>query len=605
MTAAEDRIRDALPGYDIGGELGRGSWGVVLEGHHRQLKRDVALKQLPEALAADRAVRARFEEEARTLAKLDHPHIVPVYDFLSEDGLCVLVMEKLPGGTVWCRFTSEGLTAEDACAVALATSAALHCAHERGVLHRDIKPDNLMFSSSGTVKVTDFGIAKVIGGAETVATRGGETLGTPAYMAPEQALGGEPTPATDVYATGVMLYELLSGVLPFSHEGGSVAVMYRHVHEPPAPLGPAAPSVPTTIADVVMRALATDPADRYLSAADFGVALATATTSAWGPGWLKRSSISVMAAGSIEAVTGSAVPPTGPPAPTVRLPPATVVGSTAATRRQPRLIEPPPGRLDLVPVQDLVRPRRRPPLGYVAAAFALLALMVVVALAGPGSSKPTRDVTTGGLAVNGVPLPTDAALDVDLAKPVVISGPLPPAHLRNVRLSFSVLDVPLGSADTATIQPADGGFTSSLDVSDSRYLLAGQVLATVDLVGGDGVVAAQSFFARSTQPWILTAPGVGVIAFVLFVLGYAESLLRTLRRGRSRSLTRVVGLVVVGGLIGIATVTLAWLTGVNSPAVGTLVACAALGAACGVALALGARALGPRPAIKGPSPASV
>lgn len=593
----EDRIRAVLPGYEIGGELGRGNWGVVLAGHHRQLKRDVALKQLPDALAMDLSVRARFESEARILAQLDHPHIVPVYDFVSEDGLCVLVMENLPGGTVWSRFTSVGLVAEDACAIVLATSAALQCAHENGVLHRDIKPDNLMFSGTGTIKVTDFGLAKVIGGSDTMATRGGDIIGTPAYMAPEQALGSEPTAATDVYSAGMMLYELLSGVLPFSHLGGSPAVIYRHVHEQPASLALAAPGIPTAIVDVVMRALVTDPSDRYSSANDFGVALATATTTAWGPGWLRRSSVSVMSAGAIEAVTAPAVHadlPTARSAPTTRAP---VVG-LSATRRPPG-VGAPHEELDLVPVHTLIATRRRRPV-YAVASVALLLLVVAMAFAGPGSGMPVGKATGGALAVNGVDIPSDAVIRLDLARPIVISGRLAPGALRRVRLTLSVLEVPLGSADAPANQSPDGAFSSSLDARGLRYLVTGRVLATVHLDGDDGSGPVQYLALRVTQPWIFTAPGVGIVALALFLIGYAESLLRSLRRGWTSSAIRFGGLVVIGGLAGVVTVAVSWITGENSPALGPLVVCAVLGAGWGATLALAARRSGAHAQVRAP-----
>ena len=142
-----------------------------------------------ERLRQTRPYRARFVTEARLLAALDHPHVVPVFDFVEKDGLCLLVMELLPGGTVWSRFGGNGFTPPAACATVLAASAGLQAAHEKNVLHRDVKPENLMFSSEGVLKVTDFGIAKVVGGDSTLATRAGEVLGTPAYIAPEQARG--------------------------------------------------------------------------------------------------------------------------------------------------------------------------------------------------------------------------------------------------------------------------------------------------------------------------------------------------------------------------------------------------------------------------------
>src|ERR1700722_14928070 len=300
MSVDSDRLSEALPGYEIGGELGRGAFGVVRSGRHRQLGREVAIKQLPPDFAADPAVRRRFASEARVLASLDHPHTVPIFDYVEREGLCALVMELLPGGSVR-RRQQEGLTPQQACAIAVGTCAALDYAHERGVLHRDIKPDNLLFTANRMLKVTDFGIAKVVGA--TMATRVGETLGTPAYMAPEQCLGRAPGPGTDIYATGVMLYELLAGRLPFSEEGDVLALLYCHVHETPPALASVAPGLPEALSFTVMRAMAKDPEERYPTAEGFGVALAEAATAAWGVGWLKSAGLKVMAVGPIHAAT--------------------------------------------------------------------------------------------------------------------------------------------------------------------------------------------------------------------------------------------------------------------------------------------------------------
>ena len=177
--------------YEIQGELGRGAMGIVLRARHRHLDRLVAIKELPSSFATDGEVRKRFLEEAQTVARLDHPHIVVVHDFVDRDGHLALVMEQLPGGTLWDRFLDEGVKPAKAIGLILSTAAGVHHAHERGVLHRDIKPENLMFADDGQVKVTDFGIAQMLTGEETMATSEGEVLGTPAYMAPEQAEGGQ------------------------------------------------------------------------------------------------------------------------------------------------------------------------------------------------------------------------------------------------------------------------------------------------------------------------------------------------------------------------------------------------------------------------------
>ena len=313
MSFDRELLSDALPAYDIGEELGKGGMGVVVSGQHRQLDRRVAIKQLPPGFGDDPAVRRRFTEEARLLASLDHPHVVPVYDYVEHQGICLLVMELLPGGTLRSRVAGAGgIPAPRAVALCLAAASGLAAAHRRGVLHRDVKPENMLFAASGVLKVADFGIAKVLGGSGgpgTVITRRGELIGTPAYIAPEQVRGGQLSPATDVYAVATMLYEMLAGVLPFPEGDDDMALLFKHAYEKPIPLRDVAPGVPDPVAAVVMRALATEPADRFATAESFGVALAEAGTQAWGEGWLAAEQVPIMDAGPI---VGAAGHPTGP-----------------------------------------------------------------------------------------------------------------------------------------------------------------------------------------------------------------------------------------------------------------------------------------------------
>jgi len=286
MTLDRAEFLEALPQYELEGELGRGAWGVVLRGRHRRLNRRVAIKQLPRAFSNDPGVRRRFQREAQVLASLEHTNIVTVYDYVEHDGICFIVMEFLPGGSLSKRVQSQGLTIPSACAVALAASHGLRVAHARNILHRDIKPENLLFSSKGAIKITDFGLAKIVSGEQQpVITQAGYVLGTPAYMAPEQALGQELTTATDVYALATVLYELLAGRLPYPSSGDTLAILHSHAYDPPAPLSNYAPGLPSVLHDLVMRGIANDPKDRYLTAAEFGAALNEATASKWGPAW--------------------------------------------------------------------------------------------------------------------------------------------------------------------------------------------------------------------------------------------------------------------------------------------------------------------------------
>ncbi|MFQ5558157.1 MAG: protein kinase [Acidimicrobiales bacterium] len=301
MNPDRELIEEALPGYEIGEELGRGAWGVVLSGRHRRLGRLVAIKQLPRAFAADPNVSARFLSEARMAASLEHPHIVPVYDYVEMDGLALIVMEQCPT-TVAARFQAEGLGIDEACASALATCSALAYAHERQVLHRDIKPENLLIDQDGVVKLGDFGIARALDAA-TRLTATGTVMGTPAYMSPEQAGGEDLGPHSDVYSTGVVLYELLSGDFPFEEASSVGALLRQHLFEPPRPLDDVAPDVPEPIASVVDRALEKDPGDRWPSAVALGVALGEATAAAFGAAWPRRRGFALFGSPEIVAAT--------------------------------------------------------------------------------------------------------------------------------------------------------------------------------------------------------------------------------------------------------------------------------------------------------------
>ncbi|WP_238430731.1 serine/threonine-protein kinase, partial [Frankia nepalensis] len=310
MIIDRESVAAALPNIEIGGRLGSGAFGLVLEGRHRRLNRDLAIK----VLAAGPEGRPRFEAEAQVLAGLDHPHIVRVHDYVETDDLCLIVMEMLAGGTLTRRIPD--LSPEAACAVGLGVASALGYAHERGVLHRDIKPDNVMFDAADAVKVTDFGIAKIFQGSGTTATT---QLGTPMYMAPEQILGARIGPATDLYAVGVMLYRLLAGRAPFDSSLPLPALWRQVLNDPP----PVPAGVPAPVTSVLLRALAKEPAERQASAAAFARDLAVAARSAYGVGWLASAGLPLRLDDDVrEAATGG-----GHERPTVVTPGARVQGT--------------------------------------------------------------------------------------------------------------------------------------------------------------------------------------------------------------------------------------------------------------------------------------
>ena len=296
-------MEQALPGYEIGEEIGRGAFGVVYRGRHRTLGRDVAIKQLPRAFGADPAMRDRFTSEARLVASFDHPHIVPVYDYVEHEGLRLMVMEYLQDGTLTARAgvpqnSEHSLTVEKSCAIAIAVSLALHHAHGRGILHRDVKPDNVLFAGD-TPKLADFGIAK--GGDTSGLTVTGTVIGTVAYMSPQQASGEALGPSTDVYSCAIMLYELLAGRLPFPQVDSLTGQLLQHLTVTPEPLSATAPGVPDSVAEVVLSGLAKQPSGRPESAAEFAVQLNAACAASYGPRWLAHSGIRVVGLDTVNA----------------------------------------------------------------------------------------------------------------------------------------------------------------------------------------------------------------------------------------------------------------------------------------------------------------
>ena len=230
--------------------------------HDDILDRDVALKVMSTRYASDEEFVERFKREAQSAAALSHPNIVSIFDRgESEDGTYYIAMEYLPGGTLKDRILKRGaLPARTAAAVALQMAEALRAAHERDVIHRDIKPHNILITGSGDVKVTDFGIARAASSSSM--TRTGHILGTAHYISPEQAMGEPVGPASDLYSLGIVLYEMLTGELPFDADT-PIGIAMKHVNghlRPPRDLNP---SVPDGINAITIRLLAKSPEDRY------------------------------------------------------------------------------------------------------------------------------------------------------------------------------------------------------------------------------------------------------------------------------------------------------------------------------------------------------
>lgn len=257
--------------YRVEERIATGGMGSVYSATDERLQRKVAVKLLKEGLAEDPKFIERFRREARAAGALSHPNIAGVYDFGADDRCHYMVMELAAGKDLARVLREEGpLEPERAVEIGAQIAAALTHAHAAGVVHRDIKPPNVILDSNDKVKVTDFGIARAAGDATLTAT--GSVLGSAHYISPEQAGGAEVGPATDIYSLGIVLYEMLTGTVPFTGDS-IIAVAMRHVSdEVPAP-SELRNDLPPHLDEVVRRATAKDPRDRYADAVEFRSAL--------------------------------------------------------------------------------------------------------------------------------------------------------------------------------------------------------------------------------------------------------------------------------------------------------------------------------------------
>jgi eukaryotic-like serine/threonine-protein kinase len=316
--------------YELLRILGRGGMAEVYAANDLTLGREVAVKLLLERFRDDEGFTRRFEEEARNVARLNHQNLVAVYDTGSDQGQPYIVMELVRGRSLQQAIAAGGLTEDRALEVAADVCAALSYAHGQNLVHRDIKPGNILLAEDGTVKVTDFGIARAVD--QDTVTQTAAVLGTAAYLSPEQAQGFEVDARSDIYSLGVVLYEALTGIQPFSGDS-PVTVAYQHVQETPRTPRELDPGISPAAEAIAMRALAKNPANRYRDAAEMREDLLNARVG--GP------------------VTAPAV--------------MTAAETTALLHTGP---EPPP------PVDDPWRKRRR---GAVYGLLAVLALLALVA----------------------------------------------------------------------------------------------------------------------------------------------------------------------------------------------------------------------------------
>jgi tRNA A-37 threonylcarbamoyl transferase component Bud32 len=397
--------------FDLLEVIGRGGAAVVYLALQRDLQRNVALKELAPFHLADSSFAERFVEESRLAGAMNHANVVTVHEYFEDGAVPYIAMEYLPHGSL--RQYIGRLSPAQIAGVLEGVLAGLAHGEAHGIVHRDLKPENLLVAIDGRVKIADFGVARAYSNAATraVVTVAGTTIGTPAYMSPEQALGGELTPATDLYSLGVVAWELLAGQVPFEETDTPVAVLYRHVHEPIPSVRTVAPDVDEGTAQWLEKMLAKRPEDRFQSADEAWVELEDVVLELLGPRWRREARLTVDGAqprnqrtltpAPFESVPVK-TPPAQPPGGLTPIP-ATLSGPAAETTTPPPTMAPAarrrrgnttmlrmarrhrdPGEAQAPPGSDEWR-RRLVALSIVVAMAGAAALGVV--LADPGTSR--------------------------------------------------------------------------------------------------------------------------------------------------------------------------------------------------------------------------
>ncbi|HVO68877.1 MAG TPA: protein kinase, partial [Aggregatilineaceae bacterium] len=373
--------RRRLGKYEIIDRIGRGGMAEVYRGYHAALDRYVAIKLLHPFLADDPEFKDRFENEARNVARLKHVNIVQVYDFDydAESESYYMVMELINGPTLKDRLFDLDMTGErfpiaDSIRIIKSAAEALAYAHQRNMIHRDVKPANLMLDEDGRVVLTDFGIAKIVTGAQFTASGG--MVGTPAYMAPEQGLGEAGDERSDIYSLGVILFQLVTGRLPYDADT-PLAIILKHVNEPLPLPSQFVPGLPKDLERVICLVLEKEPEDRYQTALEFAQDL----------GMLDETGHHRQ---GYDIATAQATTPTFPvesdvPAVTTRPAPPSTTAPARPARHAPSV--PPPPVLTPPPLVQGGAPGRLRPAGVVGFSAGVI-LLVTLALFGFGGAKP-------------------------------------------------------------------------------------------------------------------------------------------------------------------------------------------------------------------------
>jgi len=257
----------AIGGYKVEEKIGQGGMAVVYRAYQPQLERWVAIKMLRAAEAGGEEFLTRFRREARAIATLRHPNILTIYDYGEEHGAAYIVMEYVPGGTLQAHLTGKPIKWTEAASLVIPVGQALAYAHSQGIVHRDVKPANILLARADWPLLADFGLAMLLRTQRGI-TQPGTSMGTPHYLSPEQSIGGEVDHRTDVYSLAVVLYELLTGQVPLQSDSPMETVL-RRLRDPPTPPRQLNPEIGPQLETVVLHALEREPSARYPSMQEF------------------------------------------------------------------------------------------------------------------------------------------------------------------------------------------------------------------------------------------------------------------------------------------------------------------------------------------------
>lgn len=441
--------------YVLARRIGAGGMAEVWEAFDAGLHRHVAVKVVRDEIAGEAEFRERFIREARLAAQLEHPRILPIWDFGTESGVTYLVMPLLPGGSLKERITGP-LPADEAVEALAAVAAALDHAHSRGVLHRDVKPSNVLVDGSGSYLLADFGLAKNTAvSSELTAT--GMVIGTPAYMAPEQAIGRQVDPRADQYALAVMAFELLTGRTPFRSES-PFAVLDKHLRAAPPPPSSFVLGLPAEVDAVLARALAKRPEERFESCRELVEAIAAAL----GAAMPARASTAARVPPPFDQRRASAAGTPPPLDPTRASGPAGPPPHATPTGRTP----PPlgyPSNATLPAPQTAVTMRRPAPAGpstgTIVAAVVVVALLFVVAAAGVGwmlfgrKGEPAPPPVETAVLPDPTPTEVPASPEPEAPEEEPAAEEEDPTH-GETRVTIEELAVPTAPAPRPTPMPA-------------------------------------------------------------------------------------------------------------------------------------------------------